>query len=77
LIVVPPITQTAAATAGTTTLDHHAINHIKIGNFGNLEILLVARDDGDVIGYYTHLLNNETLKTNSRWTKALLSETKP
>lgn len=32
----------------------HQINHIIVGNLGDLEILLFAYDDGDVTAYYTH-----------------------
>lgn len=32
---------------------------MKIGDLGNLEILLMACDDGDVIAFYTHLINYE------------------
>ncbi|KAK3905188.1 hypothetical protein C8A05DRAFT_12985 [Staphylotrichum tortipilum] len=32
----------------------HQINHIIVGNLGDLEILLFAYDDGDVAAYYTH-----------------------
>jgi len=38
----------------------HAINHMRVGNLGDLEILLFACDDGDVLAYYTHLLVHET-----------------
>lgn len=34
----------------------HQINHLIVGNLGNLEIVLVAYDDGDVAAYYTHAL---------------------
>ncbi|KAL2270897.1 hypothetical protein VTJ83DRAFT_268 [Remersonia thermophila] len=32
----------------------HQINHIIVGNLGDLEIVLFAYDDGDVAAYYTH-----------------------
>lgn len=38
-------------------LDHrfpHQINHIIVGNLGDLEIVLFAYDDGDAAAYYTH-----------------------
>ncbi|TAQ89550.1 hypothetical protein B7494_g2147 [Chlorociboria aeruginascens] len=35
----------------------HLVNHIVVGNLGNKEILLIACDDGDVIGYYTDLIH--------------------
>jgi hypothetical protein len=34
----------------------HQINHLMTGDFGNLEILLMAFDDGDVVAYYTHTI---------------------
>ncbi|CZR50863.1 uncharacterized protein PAC_00737 [Phialocephala subalpina] len=37
----------------------HGINNMKVGDLGNLEILLVACDDGDVIALYTHLIKHE------------------
>lgn len=33
--------------------DSHQVNHLIIGLLGDLEILLMAYDDGDVISYYT------------------------
>jgi len=32
----------------------HAVNHLIVDDLGNLEIVLVAHDDGDVVGFYTH-----------------------
>ncbi|KAI1213883.1 uncharacterized protein F4807DRAFT_409507, partial [Annulohypoxylon truncatum] len=40
----------------------HQVNHLIVGAFGNEEILLLAYDDGDVIGYYTHHIENELLR---------------
>ncbi|KAE9381566.1 hypothetical protein N431DRAFT_539185 [Stipitochalara longipes BDJ] len=37
----------------------HCINHIKVGNLGSLEVLLIACDDGDVLAYYTHIFPEE------------------
>jgi vacuolar-type H+-ATPase subunit C/Vma6 len=37
----------------------HSVNHMILGNLGNYEVLLMACDDGDVIAYYIHLLENE------------------
>lgn len=36
----------------------HCVNQIKIGDFGNLEILLMACDDGDIIAFYVHDIMN-------------------
>jgi len=32
----------------------HAVNHLIVDDLGNLEIVLVAHDDGDVVAFYTH-----------------------
>ncbi len=40
-------------------LDHrfpHQINHIIVGDLGDLEIVLFGYDDGDVAAYYTHAI---------------------
>lgn len=34
----------------------HQPNHIVVGDLGSLEVLMLAYDDGDVIGYYTHTI---------------------
>jgi hypothetical protein len=36
--------------------DKHQINHLIVGELGNQEIVLCACEDGDVIAYYTHLI---------------------
>lgn len=38
--------------------DPHSINNVFIDFLGDLEIILVACDDGDVIGYYTHVIED-------------------
>ncbi|KAE9987558.1 hypothetical protein EG328_000550 [Venturia inaequalis] len=38
--------------------DPHSINNVFIDFLGELEIILVACDDGDVIGYYTHRIED-------------------
>lgn len=44
---------------GTIDLeDPHSINNVVIDFLGDLEIILVACDDGDVIGYYTHRIED-------------------
>lgn len=35
----------------------HTINHVLVGNLGILEIVLVAFDDGDVVAYYTNVID--------------------
>jgi hypothetical protein len=42
----------------------HQINHIIVGNLGDLEILLFAYDDGDIAAYYTHAIAH-CIKLNS------------
>jgi hypothetical protein len=42
----------------------HQINHIIVGNLGDLEIVLLAYDDGDTVAYYTHAIIRG-LKTTS------------
>jgi hypothetical protein len=32
----------------------HQMNYVIVGELGNLEVLLLAFDDGDVVAYYTH-----------------------
>ncbi|KAI8961855.1 hypothetical protein F5Y11DRAFT_348066 [Daldinia sp. FL1419] len=40
----------------------HQVNHLIVGDFGDEEILLLAYDDGDVIGYYTRSIEKELLR---------------
>ncbi|KAI1390160.1 uncharacterized protein F4822DRAFT_401055 [Hypoxylon trugodes] len=37
----------------------HQVNHLIVGELGDEEILLLAYDDGDVIGYYTKYIESE------------------
>lgn len=37
----------------------HQVNHLIVADFGHEEILLLAYDDGDAIGYYTRHIENE------------------
>ncbi|KAE8452243.1 hypothetical protein EG329_001710 [Mollisiaceae sp. DMI_Dod_QoI] len=60
LVLDLPISQRALEVGGSLDPDlPHSVNNMKIGDLGNLEILLVACDDGDVIAYYTHMLDRE------------------
>ena len=55
LILRPPQSETAKSTGGV--LDRafpHQMNYITVGDLGDLEILLLAFDDGDIVAYYTH-----------------------
>jgi hypothetical protein len=57
LMLHPPRTKSAKAIGGTLDRQNgHMMNHITVGDLGSLEILLLAYDDGDVIGYFTHLI---------------------
>jgi hypothetical protein len=40
----------------------HQINHMIVGELGEMEILVVAYDDGDVIAYHTLRIENEILR---------------
>ncbi|KAI0600796.1 hypothetical protein F4775DRAFT_543476 [Biscogniauxia sp. FL1348] len=40
----------------------HQVNHLIVGDFGDEEILLLAYDDGDVIGFYTRHIEDELLR---------------
>jgi hypothetical protein len=44
----------------------HCVNHLIIGNLGDDEIVLVSCDDGDVLAYYTNVINEavERIKYN-------------
>lgn len=59
LILHPPRTKCAKAIGGTLDRHNgHMMNHITVGDLGSLEILLLAYDDGDVVGYFTHLIGH-------------------
>ncbi|KAI0107533.1 hypothetical protein GGR51DRAFT_559336 [Nemania sp. FL0031] len=54
LILRPPVSKEALRVGGY--LDHlkpHQMNHLIMADLGDEEILLLARDDGDVAAYYT------------------------
>ncbi|KAI1504441.1 hypothetical protein F5X99DRAFT_41067 [Biscogniauxia marginata] len=40
----------------------HQVNHLIVGDFGEEEILLLAYDDGDVIGFYTRHIEDQLLR---------------
>jgi hypothetical protein len=53
LILSPP--RTPLATYGyIDARSPHSINHLLVDFLGDLEIVLIACDDGDVIAYYTN-----------------------
>jgi hypothetical protein len=54
----------------------HCVNHIKVGDFGSLEVILIACDDGDVLAYYTHLFPEEIHRQDPQ-VQAPISSTVP
>ncbi|KAL1843711.1 hypothetical protein VTK73DRAFT_2738 [Phialemonium thermophilum] len=57
LVLHPPRSRAAQFVGGTIDqMFGHQVNHIIAGDFGDLEILLMCYDDGDVVAYYTHLI---------------------
>ncbi|KAK6079121.1 hypothetical protein SCUP515_04154 [Seiridium cupressi] len=63
LILRPTASVAAGAVGGT--LDHtfpHQVNHLIVGDFGHEEIMLMAYDDGDVIGFYTRAIEDEVVR---------------
>lgn len=60
LILELPRTAKAADIPGCLDRIHpHDVNNMKIGMLGDFEILLLGCDDGDVIAWYTRLLERE------------------
>ncbi|KAI1118830.1 hypothetical protein F5Y14DRAFT_397856 [Nemania sp. NC0429] len=52
-VLKPPTSDDALAVIGDIDpAKPHRMNHLIMGDLGNQEVLLVAYDDGDVIGYY-------------------------
>ena len=60
LIVKLPVSEKAHHSGGYIDENHpHSMNHMIVGSFGDLEILLVACDDGDMLAFYTHMFQAE------------------
>ncbi|KAI0843016.1 hypothetical protein F5Y06DRAFT_256690 [Hypoxylon sp. FL0890] len=60
LILRPPASTMSLSVVGYLDANFpHQVNHLIVGELGNEEILLLAYDDGDVIGYYTRHIENE------------------
>jgi len=57
-IILNPVKTSEARGGYIDTNDPHSINNVLIDFFGDLEIILIACDDGDVIGYYTHKIED-------------------
>lgn len=63
LILQPPASEMSYLVGGYLDDDFpHQVNHLIVGELGQEEILLLAYDDGDVIGYYTRHIENELLR---------------
>ncbi|KAI1083309.1 hypothetical protein F5B20DRAFT_458489 [Whalleya microplaca] len=63
LVLRPPVSDMSMGVGGY--LDEafpHQINHLIVGDLGHEEMLLLAYDDGDVIGYYTRQIEDELLR---------------
>ncbi|KAJ3578386.1 hypothetical protein NPX13_g2175 [Xylaria arbuscula] len=66
LILEPPTSQLGESVGGYIDRDMpHQINHLIIGELGTEEILLLAYDDGDVIGYYNFQIEKALLYAES------------
>ncbi|KAI1356679.1 hypothetical protein F5Y01DRAFT_1464 [Xylaria sp. FL0043] len=66
LIVKPPTSKEALKVGGS--IDRampHQMNHLIIGDLGQEEVLLLACDDGDVLGYYTSQIETALLRLES------------
>ncbi|KAF2971177.1 hypothetical protein GQX73_g2387 [Xylaria multiplex] len=62
----PPTTQQAIRVGGyIDTVRPHQVNHLVISDLGDEEIMLLAYDDGDVLGYYTSQIDNALLRLES------------
>ncbi len=44
----------------------HQINHLIVGDLGELEVLFFCYDDGDVVAYYTHQIAHRVLEGSRR-----------
>jgi hypothetical protein len=58
MVIQPPQSQEAKRKNLVTRYRGHIINHLVIGNLGDKEILLCSCHDGDVIAYYTQVIEN-------------------
>jgi len=55
----------------------HSVNNMVVGLLGDLEILLMACDDGDILAYYTHVLYHHTEERPLDVTAVPISVVKP
>ncbi|KAK8125264.1 uncharacterized protein PG998_001023 [Apiospora kogelbergensis] len=62
-VLTPPMSDAGRRVNGALDREFaHQVNHLITGMFGEQEILLLAYDDGDVIGYYTRYLQAEVTR---------------
>lgn len=54
----------------------HEINNMIIGDLGDLEVIVAAYDDGDVVGYYTHTIA-AMIENSARRHKGWMSTPRP
>lgn len=65
LIVDLPVSEEGFEIGGVIDPSHpHSINHMIVGNLGDLEIILVACDDGDILAFYTHKFQDELARSD-------------
>lgn len=63
LVLIPPPSAAGLAVGGTIDQHFpHQVNHLVVGDFGEEEVLLLAYDDGDVIGFYTRHIEDQILR---------------
>ncbi|KAI1805006.1 hypothetical protein F4811DRAFT_570633 [Daldinia bambusicola] len=63
LVLQPPASAMGIETGGyLDKVFPHQVNHMIVGDLGDEEIVLLAYDDGDVIGYYTRAIEKELLR---------------
>ena len=55
----------------------HCVNHLKVGNLGNQEIIVAVCDDGDVLVYYVLRIWNEINGLHFIKGEARISSTEP
>ncbi|KAI0818217.1 hypothetical protein GGR55DRAFT_63825 [Xylaria sp. FL0064] len=66
LILKPPTSKEALKVGGYIDRNMpHQMNHLIMGDLGHEEVLLLACDDGDVLGYYTSQIETALLRLES------------
>ncbi|KUJ22555.1 uncharacterized protein LY89DRAFT_714330 [Mollisia scopiformis] len=70
-----PISKEASMCRGSIDHTHpHCVNNMKMGYLGDLEILAMTFDDGDVIAFYAHVIDHAVRVAKERNTKGTPSE---